>query len=65
MFTDGLTEATDAGGEEFGEKRLLDLILKNRRRGASELQQSIMAAVKEFCGDEFHDDAALIVLAAS
>jgi sigma-B regulation protein RsbU (phosphoserine phosphatase) len=64
LFTDGLTEATNANGEEFGEKRLRDLIVDKLTVSASELQQSIMNAVREFCGNEFHDDAALIVIAA-
>jgi sigma-B regulation protein RsbU (phosphoserine phosphatase) len=64
LYTDGLTEATNASGEEFGEKRLLELIVEKLAESASQLQQSIMNSVREFCGNEFHDDAALMVIEA-
>lgn len=62
MFTDGLTEARNANGEEFGEERLRDLLIDGRTLSASELQQRILGSVREFCGNVFHDDAALMVV---
>jgi len=64
LFTDGLTEATDAIGEEFGEARLSDFFIKRRKLAASELRAGVLRAVSAFCGDDFKDDAALLVLAA-
>jgi sigma-B regulation protein RsbU (phosphoserine phosphatase) len=64
MFTDGITEARDAGGEEFGDDRLIALVDAGRRRSAEELQADITAAVARFCEGRFHDDATLIVIAA-
>jgi sigma-B regulation protein RsbU (phosphoserine phosphatase) len=65
LFTDGLTEATNEFGEEFGEQRLRDLVVKNRFSSAAELQRKILDNVKEFCHNEFHDDAALLIVAAN
>ncbi len=65
LFTDGLTEANNELGEEFGEARLGQLLVTRRKLGASELRGQILSAVGEFCSDDFEDDAALLVLAAT
>lgn len=63
LFTDGVTEARDPDGEEFGEQRLLHLLVENRARSADELQHIILDAVSEFSHANFEDDATLIVVA--
>jgi sigma-B regulation protein RsbU (phosphoserine phosphatase) len=63
LYTDGITEAMNLAGEEFGEARLRELLIKYRALGAETLQVRIMAAVSEFCGGHFQDDATLLVLA--
>ena len=63
LFTDGVTEARNPAGEEFGELRLIDLLVANRGLGAAALQMRILDAVTEFCNADFADDATLIVLA--
>jgi sigma-B regulation protein RsbU (phosphoserine phosphatase) len=63
LFTDGLTEATDASGEQFGEQRLLRILRENGRRSAEDLKEIIFNAAREFCGNAFHDDVALMVVA--
>ena len=62
LFTDGVTEVRNASGEEFGEERLRELLAQERRRSAAELQSTIMNKVSEFCGDQFDDDAALMIV---
>jgi phosphoserine phosphatase RsbU/P len=62
LFTDGLTEVRNASGQEFGEARLGDLLVEQQRRSANELQTIIMERVSEFCGNQFDDDAALMVV---
>jgi len=62
LFTDGLTEATDANGEQFGEERLIDLLLEHRTQSAEDLKQIIFSSVGQFCGNTFQDDAALMVI---
>ena len=61
LFTDGLTEATNSLGQEFGETRLLNLIATQRDRSAVELQAIVMDTVNNFCFRDFHDDAALMI----
>ena len=62
LFTDGVTEAQNKAGEEFGETRLLELLAANQSLGAAALQQRILEAVTEFSGAEFADDVTLIVV---
>ena len=62
LFTDGLTEAVDASGEQFGEERLIRLLREHRHESAEDLKEILFHAVGEFCGDTFHDDAALMVV---
>jgi sigma-B regulation protein RsbU (phosphoserine phosphatase) len=64
LFTDGVTEAVDEDGDEFGEERLIKLVLDNRHLPAASLERVIMGAVARFSGEQFHDDATLIVLSA-
>lgn len=63
LFTDGVTEAGNEAGEEFGEDRLIAMLSENRGIGADHLQRSLMEAVTEFSGGDFKDDATLIVCA--
>ena len=64
MFTDGITEARNAREDEFGEKRLLDLVVEHRACSAPALQARLVDAVSTFTGGSFQDDATLIVMAA-
>ncbi|MFI5092375.1 MAG: SpoIIE family protein phosphatase [Candidatus Acidiferrum sp.] len=65
LFTDGVTEASDRTGEEYGEERLLRLLQDNRTVAAQSLQEKILASAGEFSGGRWHDDATLLVLAVS
>jgi serine phosphatase RsbU (regulator of sigma subunit) len=63
LFTDGVTEACNPAGEEFGEARLLRLLEAHSALSADELQAKILAVVAEFSGGRWQDDATLLVLA--
>ena len=63
LFTDGLVEAANAAGEEFGEEQLLKVAIENCHRPAEELKRAILSAAMAHCGGGFHDDATLLVLA--
>ncbi len=64
LFTDGVTEARSATGEEFGDERLQKCLRAYRGRSAAELRTTILNEVTQFCGDNFDDDAALMVVIA-
>jgi sigma-B regulation protein RsbU (phosphoserine phosphatase) len=49
--TDGVLEANDALGREFGGERLLDVVTETRNGTTRELVDAIFAAVHEFRGD--------------
>src|SRR6266852_5896099 len=65
MFTDGVSEAVDENGQEFGEKRLVEASLRARQLSAKALHNSILDLVTEFCDGEFDDDATVLVVAVS
>jgi sigma-B regulation protein RsbU (phosphoserine phosphatase) len=62
LFTDGVTEAISASGEEFGEDRLIELLAAGHKLGATDLRDRIMTAVEEFTSGEPYDDATLMVV---
>ncbi|MGH6630280.1 MAG: PP2C family protein-serine/threonine phosphatase, partial [Burkholderiales bacterium] len=62
LFTDGITEASDAAGEEFGETRLLQSVRRNGAVPVEVLRDAVMQAVTGFCGGEFQDDATLMMI---
>ena len=49
--TDGVFEANDALGREFGAERLLQVVNETRTKTAREIVDAIFAAVQEFRGD--------------
>lgn len=62
MFTDGITEAADSNGQEFGEERLMALLREQPAATAADLRDAIMQEVTEFCRGDFADDATLVTL---
>jgi sigma-B regulation protein RsbU (phosphoserine phosphatase) len=62
LFTDGVAEACDPNGEEFGDARLIGLLEENHDAAAEELQKTILDAVGSFCGGNWQDDATLIAI---
>ena len=62
LYTDGLSEAMNASGEEFGDGRLGEILRSSDAAGAGQLIEEIMDAVTGFCGNHLHDDAAMIAV---
>jgi sigma-B regulation protein RsbU (phosphoserine phosphatase) len=50
LFTDGVTEAEDAYGTEFGEERVLQALRDGAGRSAEEVRRILMDAVTGYCG---------------
>jgi len=65
MFTDGLSEAVNRNGEEFGEERLAEASRSNRQLPAEALHRCLLDRVTDFCGGDFGDDATVLVVAVS
>jgi len=62
LFSDGVTEATDPGGQEFGEERLAQIAESLRDRSASEMVDEIDKAVIGFYeGAPAADDITVVV----
>jgi serine phosphatase RsbU (regulator of sigma subunit) len=57
-----VTEAANRKDEEYGEDRLIDVAVANRRLGTQELHVKIPEAATEFSEGNFQDDATLIVM---
>jgi len=63
LFTDGVTEAVNARGEEYGEPLLLDLLVESRHLGAGALQETVVNSVKRFSDGRLKDDSTVVVAA--
>lgn len=64
IYTDGVTEANDADGNEFGEARLRETVRANLDLSPAELLTVIQQAVQKFSYGEQFDDLTLVVARA-
>jgi sigma-B regulation protein RsbU (phosphoserine phosphatase) len=63
LYTDGMVEARNLAGEQFGVERLQDLLKKHRNLSPNELKVEIFRSVSQFTRDtEPHDDITLLIL---
>ena len=63
-YSDGLTEATNEAGDEYGEERLEKLLLNLRHERSEAIGRRVLSDVDRFLGDaRNHDDLSLVVLA--
>jgi sigma-B regulation protein RsbU (phosphoserine phosphatase) len=63
LYTDGVTEAEDRMGEQFGINRLVEVVRTGRVGSASRIHGDIRDGLKTFVKDEpTHDDSTLVVL---
>ncbi len=61
LFSDGLYEATNSEGEEYGQDRLLALVRKSLRHPTESLLHNLLAETQKFSGmAEFNDDVCLV-----
>jgi serine phosphatase RsbU (regulator of sigma subunit) len=61
LYTDGITESFDAAGDEFGESRLVDSLLRHRALSPQPALAKIVDEVLDFSPQEQHDDITLIL----
>ena len=62
FYTDGITEARNPEGEEYGEERLAAAALAVRAEPAEAIKDALLADVNAFTLGKFEDDATLIVV---
>ena len=62
LYTDGITEAENSDGEQFGASRLLDTLAIHSQLPAGALLQAVVEAVQQFSsGCEQQDDITLVI----
>ncbi|MBV8828157.1 MAG: SpoIIE family protein phosphatase [Acidobacteriaceae bacterium] len=62
MFTDGVIEAPDIGGAEFGDDRLIEAVLRGAASPHAALEH-VISSVRAFCGGTEQQDDLTIVAA--
>lgn len=62
LYTDGIVEATDARGREFGTEKLKEAFIEVRDRPADEVPKQILARVDEFTGGAAAEDDRTVVV---
>ena len=63
LYTDGVIEARNQEGHEYGEERLMELMKECKNSSAKELKEKIIESVTGFCDQTpLHDDLTFIVL---
>ena len=60
VFSDGITEAV-CGDEQFGDQRLIDLLLANRGLPVDGIADAVLSGVQGFSAGRMSDDLTLIV----
>jgi len=63
LYTDGVTEAENSYGTEFGEDRVVQALQDSAGHSAEEVRRALMEAVTGYCSGNFRDDATVVVLA--
>lgn len=62
LYTDGVTEAMNGSGDDFGEERLVAVIERHRARRAVDIHDAVLDELDGFVGDAArHDDITLVV----
>ena len=62
FYTDGITEARNPEGDEYGEDRLAAAGAAVASASADAIKHAVLADVNVFTGGKFEDDATLIVV---
>lgn len=63
FYTDGVTEARNEDGEEFGYDRLVEVVTAMQAEPAQKIQDRILSEIRAYCGQvSFDDDMTLVVV---
>jgi serine phosphatase RsbU (regulator of sigma subunit) len=63
LYTDGITEAENLAGEQYGIERLCEVVRGNRQQSAEQIKQTVIDNVRSHIGKQkVYDDITLLVL---
>jgi sigma-B regulation protein RsbU (phosphoserine phosphatase) len=62
VFSDGVTEAMNHAGEEFGDDRLIERFTARGKQSLEEVLEGLMADVKTFAGEALQNDDITMLL---
>ena len=63
LYTDGLSEALNVDGEEFGTSRIMDTLKSIKSLSADQIRDVVVRRVKEWCtGMSLYDDLTFVVM---
>jgi sigma-B regulation protein RsbU (phosphoserine phosphatase) len=63
LCSDGIFEAFDESGQEFGAQRVIDVVEQNYTMPAKDIVNALFSTVQSFCGDaEQSDDRTVVVV---
>lgn len=65
LYTDGITEATNAKDEDYGRKRLIGVLEKHQSSSSSEVCRALLSDVRRFSPSAPADDATVLVIKAT
>jgi serine phosphatase RsbU (regulator of sigma subunit) len=65
FITDGITEAHNVTGDEFGEENVLQILQNHNGAGAKRIRDQIISSVNHFTQNaQQHDDLTVVVVKA-
>ncbi len=63
LYTDGLSEAMNRQGEEFGANRIMELLKSIKTHSVDQIRDEVVRRVKEWCtGMSLYDDLTFVVM---
>jgi sigma-B regulation protein RsbU (phosphoserine phosphatase) len=63
LYTDGITEAENLAGVQYGIERLCEVVRVNWQYSAQEIKQAVIADLRSHIGEQkVYDDITLVVL---
>lgn len=62
LYTDGIIEARNGEDEEYGYDRFQQVLENNKNADPEEIGAAVMASVREFAGQDIHDDYTVLII---
>lgn len=66
LYTDGIIEKTSRAGEEFGTRRIVDVLKESESKASAEIVENLFNAARKFGGNgDWKDDVTIMVIKRS